>query len=138
MVEGKDHQTIRLLTFSLCQLCGTIIRFIFYKCDLLPNVTHLELQTDEFGQNLAKKANFFVFGLMVFFFYHLLEHHIRFHLGRMTFSSDSHCDLQHISKVLLFRTLAHYMLGRLSLFCPFSFHEKKIIWLHQNSSGRIC
>ena len=29
------------MTFSLSQLCGTIIRFIFYKCDLLPNLTHL-------------------------------------------------------------------------------------------------
>ena len=96
------------MTFSLCQLCGTIIRFIFYKCDLLPNLTHLELQTAEFGQNLAKRAKFFVFGLMVFSFYHLLGHHIRFHLVRITFSSDSYCDLQHISKVLLFRTLTLY------------------------------
>ena len=96
------------MTFSLCQLCGTIIRFIFYKCDLLPNLTHLELQTAEFGQNLAKRAKFFVFGLMVFSFYHLLGHHIRFHLVRITFSSDSYCDLQHISNVYLFRTLTHY------------------------------
>ena len=28
----------------------------FYKCDLFPNLTHLELQTAEFGQNLAKRA----------------------------------------------------------------------------------
>ena len=97
------------MTFSLCQLCGTIIRFIFYKCDLLPNLTHLELQTAEFGQNLAKRAKIFVFGLMVFSFYHLLGHHIRFHLVRITFSSDSYCDLQHISKVLLFQTLTHYL-----------------------------
>ena len=65
----------------------------------LPNLTHLELQTAEFGQNLAKRANFFVFDLMVFSFYYLLGHHIRFHLARITFSSDSYCELQHISKV---------------------------------------
>ena len=41
----------------------------------------------------------FVFGLMVFSFYHLLGHHIRFHLVKITLSSDLYCDLQHISKV---------------------------------------
>ena len=73
---------------------------------VMPNLTHLQLQTAEFGQ---KGQFFFVFGLMVFSFYHLLGHHIRFHLVRITFSSDSYCDLQHISKVYLFRTLTHYV-----------------------------
>ena len=89
-----------------------------YKCDLLPNITHLELQTAEFGQNFAKRANFFVFGLMVFSFYHLLGHHIRFHFVRITFSSDSYCDLQHISKVYLFRnTHPLYYYHNMRQFC---------------------
>ena len=71
-MANKKNFCLSLLTFTLRQLCGTMIRFIFYKCDLLPNLTHLELQTAEFGQNLAKRAKFFVFNLMVFSSYHLL------------------------------------------------------------------
>ena len=59
----------------------------------------------KFGQ----KGQIFCFWSDGLFFYHLLEHHIRLHLVRITFSSDSYCDLQHISKVLLFRTLTLYM-----------------------------
>ena len=44
-MANKNFFSLSLLTFSLSQLCGTIIRFIFYKCDLLPNLTRLELQT---------------------------------------------------------------------------------------------
>ena len=32
------------------------LRFIFYKCDLWPKLTHSELHTAEFGQNLTESA----------------------------------------------------------------------------------
>ena len=43
-------------------------------------LTHSKLHTAEFGQNLAKRAKFFVFDLMVLSSYHLLGNHIKFHL----------------------------------------------------------
>ena len=79
-MSNKKIFNLSLLTFSFWQLCGTILRFIFYKCDLWPKLTHSELQTAEFGRNLVKRAKFFVFNLMVFSSYHLLWNHIKFHL----------------------------------------------------------
>ena len=72
-MANKKNLYFKSVDFSFWQLCGTIIRFISYKCDLWPKLTHSELHTAEFGQNLA---NFFVFDLMVFCSYHLLRGHI--------------------------------------------------------------
>ena len=98
-----EVKIISLLSFSFRQLCGTIIRLIFYKCDILPNFTHLELQTAKLGQNLAKSvknAKNFVFDPVVFSSYHLLGIQVSF--STITSSSGLYCDLQLILKVELF------------------------------------